>query len=404
MTEGKSYTVIDLFAGCGGLSLGLYQAGWQGLFAIEKSSNAFETLRFNLINRANHFSWPQWLPVEHHDINKLIAEHSDDLKALQGKVNLVAGGPPCQGFSMAGKRMENDVRNQLVFSYVEFIRLVGPDLLLFENVKGFTSAFKSSQEDSAVPYSQIVTQKLHELGYDVKGKILDFSEYGVPQKRKRFILVGVRNGQPGSAENFFAKLDAAKESFLEKKGLPVRTTVQEALSDLLKSNGSIPTSDRHGFESAKYGAIQSPYQALMRKGVRQDTEPQSHSFAHHSPEKVAVLQNILSHYPNKGVRISGDERATWGIRQRGIIPLDPYGLSPTITNMPDDYIHYCEPRNLTVRECARIQSFPDWYHFKSKYTTGGKLRKVEVPRYSQVGNAIPPLFAEQAGEVLKTML
>ena len=97
-------------------------------------------------------------------------------------------------------------------------------------------------------------------------------------------------------------------------------------------------------------------------------------------------------------------REKWGIHQRSITVLDAKSVSPTITGLPDDYLHYCEPRIMTVRECARIQSFPDWYEFKSKYTSGGNSRKSEVPRYSQVGNAIPPLFAHQAGEVLKEML
>ena len=79
-------------------------------------------------------------------------------------------------------------------------------------------------------------------------------------------------------------------------------------------------------------------------------------------------------------------------------------ISPTITGLPDDYLHYQEPRVMTVRECARIQSFPDWYEIKKKYTTGGKMRKFEVPRYSQIGNAIPPLFAEQAGRIIQTYL
>ena len=79
-------------------------------------------------------------------------------------------------------------------------------------------------------------------------------------------------------------------------------------------------------------------------------------------------------------------------------------VSPTLTTHPDDYVHYCEPRILTVREYARIQTFPDWFEFKGKYTTGGKLRKVEVPRYTQIGNAIPPLFGELAGMVIKEML
>ena len=106
----------------------------------------------------------------------------------------------------------------------------------------------------------------------------------------------------------------------------------------------------------------------------------------------------------RGKRIDGKAREEWGIKQRGITVLDPKAVSPTITGQPDDYLHYCEPRIMTVRECARIQSFPDWYEVRMKYTTGGQMRKKEVPRYSQIGNAIPPLFAEQAGNVLKEML
>ena len=94
----KEYTVIDLFAGAGGLSLGLYQAGWHGLFAIEKNPFAFETLKYNLIDRKKHFNWPEWLPIINHDINEVLKNYSEQLVELQGKVDLVAGGPPCQGF------------------------------------------------------------------------------------------------------------------------------------------------------------------------------------------------------------------------------------------------------------------------------------------------------------------
>lgn len=399
-----AYSVIDLFAGCGGLSLGLYLAGWQGLFAIEKNPNAFETLKHNLIDNCHHFDWPEWLPIKEHDINELIQDHNEDLKNLRGKVNLVAGGPPCQGFSMAGKRMEDDVRNQLVFSYVKFIELVLPDMLLFENVKGFTHAFRKTSQTDGVPYSQIVQGELEKLEYEVEGRVIDFSAFGVPQRRKRFILVGIRKAPKGTANKFFEKLEERKLDFLSSRGLSSTITVQEALSDLLMTHGVVDTPDRPNFKSGEYGPIQSSYQALMRKGVDVSRPAQSHSFAHHSNEKIERLQNLLDNYPTRGKRIDGERRSEWGIKQRGLTVLDPNGAAPTITNMPDDYLHYCEPRILTVRECARIQSFPDWYEFKSKYTTGGKLRKVEVPRYSQVGNAIPPLFAEQAGEVLKEML
>lgn len=405
MKKGIRYTVIDLFAGCGGLSLGLYQAGWNGLFAIEKNPNAFETLRYNLIEEKNHFDWPKWLPQTNLDIIEVNKIYSEQLMALRGKVDLVAGGPPCQGFSMAGKRMEDDVRNQLVFSYIDFIRMVQPKLILFENVKGFTYAFDKKKNQDAVPYSCMVSDKLQKLGYDVQGQIIDFSQYGVPQRRKRFILVGVKDGKKDSAKKFIQLLDDQKIQFLKSNHLSEYCTISEAISDLLQKNGQEETPDRKGFNSGLYGEIQSPYQKLMRKEIKKTQRiPNSHSFAHHSKGKQDVFERLLAEYPLRGKRIDGKARECWGIRQRGIIVLDSQALAPTITNMPDDYLHYCEPRIMTVRECARIQSFPDWYEFKSKYTTGGKMRKVEVPRYSQVGNAIPPLFAQQAGLVLKEML
>lgn len=399
--------VIDLFAGCGGLSLGLYQAGWKGLFAIEKNAFAFETLKFNLIDNKKHFDWPQWLPQKEHDINEVLANYSEQLKSLQGKVDLVAGGPPCQGFSMAGKRVEDDVRNQLVFSYIKFIDLVKPKMILFENVKGFTYAFdKGRSEDSQnEPYSQKVARELDKLGYNIKAHVIDFSEYGVPQRRKRFILVGIQK-QLGSPADFENLLKEKRGEFLKNKGLSETTTLKDAISDLLRSNGELPSVDRKGFNSGKYGHVNlSNYEKVMRGDYPNMHEvADSHSFAKHTPEKLACYKRLLAECSQIGKRIDGKSREYWGVKQRGITVLNPNTVSPTITGHPDDYLHYLEPRIMTVRECARIQSFPDWYEIKKKYTTGGKMRKVEVPRYTQIGNAIPPLFAELAGNVLKMML
>ena len=137
------YEYIDIFSGCGGLSLGLCNSGWKGIFAVEKNRDAFETLKINLIVRKKHFSWVDWLSVENHDINELLLNKSEQLKTLEGKVPLVVGGPPCQGFSMAGQRNKNDIRNKLVKSYIEFIKLIRPSYLFFENVHGFTVGFKN---------------------------------------------------------------------------------------------------------------------------------------------------------------------------------------------------------------------------------------------------------------------
>lgn len=403
MASNNKHTVIDLFAGCGGLSLGLYQAGWHGVFAIEKNPCAFETLKYNLIDNKNHFDWPEWLPKQPLDILEINKKYKKELKQLRGTIDLVAGGPPCQGFSMAGKRVKDDVRNQLVFAYIDFIQKVRPKLILFENVKGFTYAFGKKDNPDAVPYSVIVVNRLKKMGYDVSAQVIDFSEYGVPQRRKRFILVGVQKSVKKKASDFVKKLKEKRESFLSERGLCKDTAIIDAISDLLRANGTVPTPDRKNFLSGVYGETTSPYQVYMRQGVEGQI-PQSHSFARHGADKLACYKKLLAEYPDKGKRIDGKAREVWGIKQRGLFILDGKDVAPTITNMPDDYLHYQEPRIMTVRECARIQSFPDWYEFKSKYTTGGDQRKKEVPRYSQVGNAIPPLFAHQAGLVLNEMI
>ena len=403
MATTKEYTVIDLFAGCGGLSLGLYQAGWTGLFAIEKNKFAFDTLKANLIDKKKHFKWPKWLSVMPHDVNDVLKNYQDQLIRLKDNVDLVAGGPPCQGFSMAGKREKEDVRNSLVFSYIKFIEFVMPKMILFENVKGFTYAFNKKDKGS-ISYSQKVIDQLTKLGYKVCPYIIDFSDYGIPQKRKRFILVGFRKDYFPKDE-FINLLEEKKKDFLKNKGLTEKTTVKDAISDLLHKNGEMPTPDRKGFMSGKYGIINSNYQKLLRGDYSLNNKiPDSHSFARHSESKINCFKRLLKDNELKGKRIAGDSREKWGLKQRSITILNEDLAAPTITGHPDDYLHYSEPRIMTVRECARIQSFPDWYEIKDKYTTGGKLRREEVPRYSQVGNAVPPLFAELVGLVLKEMI
>jgi DNA (cytosine-5)-methyltransferase 1 len=399
------HTYIDLFAGCGGLSLGLNRSGWKGLFAIEKSPHAFQTLEHNLIQKVQHFKWPKWLPQEAHDINEVIEIYSDKLKMLRGKVTLIAGGPPCQGFSIAGQRNENDERNKLINSYIEFISLVRPKFIFFENVKGFTMEFKNNKQKGR-NYSQIVTGKLTKIGYHVYGKLINFGDYGIPQKRTRFILIGIRadieSASVENAKSFFELLEKNKFSFLAEKKLSANPTIEEALSDLLSSKTSIETPDRKGFRSGVYQKTKSNYQRYLRE-ENEEKIPNSHSFAKHSEvvtERFRYIQSVSKECKN----IPNKLKIKLGLKTQVLVPLQANAQAPTITSNPDDIIHYCEPRILTVREYARLQSFPDWYVFKGKYTTGGKLRKVEVPRYTQIGNAIPPLFSEQAGVILKQLI
>lgn len=408
MTRKKTY--IDLFAGCGGLSLGLYNSGlWKGKFAIEKSPDAFETLQYNLIEKKNHFEWPNWLPKLNHDINEVIKNHKDNLKSLRGDIDLVAGGPPCQGFSTAGRRIEGDLRNQLIKSYIKFIRLVQPKVIFFENVKGFTQKFDKNKIKGKI-YSEYVTNALEYdspkgefLGYRVAGKLINFSEFGIPQKRTRFILVGIRKDVVSQVKpnDFFEQIQIQKETFLFKKGIGLTNSLEDAISDLLKIN-EIVSPDTKSFSAGLYNPIQSSYQKLLREKVNSEI-PDSHRFTKHSEDTLKKYEYILQN-AEKNKTLSNELKEKFNLKKRTIIPLSGKTSTPTITTLPDDYIHYCEPRIFTVREYARIQSFNDWYEFKGKYTTGGKKRTQEVPRYSQIGNAIPPLFGEQAGLILNSVL
>jgi len=180
--------------------------------------------------------------------------------------------------------------------------------------------------------------------------------------------------------------------------LIINPTLEDAISDLLQNNGTVD-SETPNFKAGVYGKPQSKYQKFLRKHKRQVSKVDSHRFAKHTE----TVRNRFQIALNEGLK-SNEYRERFQLKKSSTKILEADKPTPTITTLPDDYIHYCEPRIMTVREYARIQSFPDTYQFKGKYTTGGKRRTQEVPRYSQIGNAIPPLFGEQAGLILKELI
>lgn len=396
----KTLDYIDIFAGCGGLSLGLCNSGFKGLFAIEKNHDAFSTFEYNLIYNYG-FNWPKWLPISEHDISTITKEYQTELKELSGKITLVAGGPPCQGFSMAGKRDINDQRNQLVKAYVQFIDIIMPEAIVFENVHGFTIDFKR-ENGNRETFSNYVLEALSHLGYSTSSRIIDMREFGIPQSRKRFILIAMQHHNP---DTVFDRLFKNKTAFLSGKNLPLYSTVKDAIGDLKMSCGTVDSPDTKGFKAGVYGNITSTYQEYLRKGIEisDKTAVDSHRFVNHSPQVILLHQNLLEK-AMRGKRITPSDGIVEGLKRRGVTVLDADKPAPTLTSIPDELVHYEEPRILTVREHARIQSFPDWFQFKGKYTSGGKRRKLEVPRYTQVGNAVPPLFAEQIGLALREVL
>jgi DNA (cytosine-5)-methyltransferase 1 len=404
---------IDLFAGCGGLSLGLLRAGWKGLFALEKDPFAFETLKTNLIEGVHGptYSWPAWVPKEPSEVGCFIEEHRDEIKQLSGKVDLIAGGPPCQGFSLAGRRKRDDRRNRAIKHYFEFIRLVRPAVLLIENVRGIAVEFGKKRRASenknrvgrpAKPFSVRIQKELEDSGYRVYSDIIRAMDFGVPQFRPRFIMIGIHEDHlKGSVlADPFELLTTRRNDFLSAKGLPkVSVTVADAISDLeISGKELIDSDDSLKFKQATYSGPHTTYQRLMRDGF--EGTPNSMRLARHTPETTARFEKILDTC-RKGVQLNRKDRSDFGLNKHCTVPLDPQKPCHTLTTLPDDILHYSEPRILTVREYARLQSFPDWYEFKGKYNTGGYLRVLECPRYTQIGNAVAPLVAECVGLLLK---
>lgn len=418
----KSYSFADLFAGCGGLSLGLSQAGLAGKFAIERDPMAFETFTANFIeNPASKYSfeWPEWLEKKAWDIEHLLTSHKRDLIELRGKIDVLAGGPPCQGFSFAGRRVEDDPRNRLFEKYVEMVDALHPQALVLENVPGMKVAHarrnvvnlptsRKPVEKQKSFYDKLV-DSLAVAGYEVEAMLVDSSRFGVPQRRSRLIAVGVRRDLcewvDGGLARMFVLLEEARIKQLKELGLPEAVSAAHALSDLELAgkemvNCTDPESSR-GFKEAKYTGPRTTYQRLMHDG--HDGHMDSMRVARHRDDVQERFGRILAEC-RRGVRMDDASRKTYGLKKHRIYPMAQDVPAPTVTTLPDDILHYSEPRILTVRECARLQSFPDWFAFKGKFTTGGERRTKECPRYTQVGNAVPPLLARAIGTALHSLL
>lgn len=436
---------IDLFSGCGGLSLGLLNAGFTGLFAIEKNPDAFKSLKYNLTTPSKFLTCSfQWddssIPIENHDIHKLLEDKSEYLEYLGKKqiVDLVVGGPPCQGFSTAGRRDPDDPRSQLVYDYLRVVDLVQPKFIIMENVKGITYKIKS---DSPSPAHEIKL-KLIELGYLPITFIEDASIWGVPQQRIRFILIGVRfdqiNAKISSLQindildiaNKFApilknRLEKFACQFRQLKDLPDVVSVGDAIHDLKTQSESkqnhpqINATDINSklfFQiSSRNNVSKNSYIRLLRKGLKDNYLPSGLRLANHNENTLKKFSKILHDVD------CPEQKVKYNLRRRTTLPksyleneiftkklitkvLDKNLPASTVTTVPEDMLHYDEPRILTVREFARLQSFPDWYDFQGPYTTGGERRRHSCPKYTQVGNAVPPLMAEGLGLFIKNEL
>lgn len=341
--------VIDLFSGVGGLSLGFSMAGMDIIFAVEHDKAIANTYKLN-----HHSTDMFCADIESLDIDKL--------KEQYGVIDIVIGGPPCQGFSQKGKRLSlDDERNYLFEFFIEFVEKFEPKYFLLENVPNLITTSNGFFKDEII-------KKFNELGYSIDVDILLSSEFGIPQNRRRAFFLGKRGTE---------KLKLPKPTFS-------KTTVGDAIYDMPIIHSG------EGKEFFEYPSKPSnAYQKLMRKGSK---AVYNHQATQHSSLSLKKLSMIPK---GKGKEVLPKEYLTKSIYSGTWTRLDEDGFAPTITTRFDTpssgmFTHPELDRCLTVREGARIQSFPDSFIFY-----GSKSSQLK-----QVGNAVPPLLAYEVAKVI----
>jgi DNA (cytosine-5)-methyltransferase 1 len=399
-------TCIDLFAGCGGLSLGLEQAGFQPLLFSEINRDAASTY---LANRSE-------MSIESvPDVTSLksgsMAELMRGWKKDHGDIDLLCGGPPCQGYSGIGHRRSYIVdkkevpSNHLFLSMIDVIKIVKPKIFLFENVKGLMSGRWTANGTPGEIWEDVKNAFIALEEYGVYPTLVQAKAYGVPQNRPRVLIAGIHKE--------VAKLGVTGSSALEVGAIPVGKAappdLEEVLGDLIDSHY-----DREFVTRAYPSKADKAYQRLMRTGpngtVAKKGDPVSEmEYSQHSDrirEKFAYMIANNGEIP--------DSMRTKKFAQR-VLPRHwgPEGPNITATSLADDFVHFAQPRILTVREWARLQAFPDHYRFMGPRTTGGLRRagnpheglwEREAPKYTQIGNAVPVLLAKAIGENFKKIL
>lgn len=389
----KTLKAIDLFAGAGGLSVGLAEAGFEIIYANEIQQRYSETFALNHTSTI----------VDQRDIRTVDSGGiRRSIKLKKGELDLLAGGPPCQGFSInAPKRTNKDKRNHLFLEYLRFVEEFAPKAVLIENVPGLVSFENGATLDA-------ILTSLRKHGYESEVRILYAPHYGVPQTRWRTVILGVR-GQ-GNTCNFFPEpIHRApyRVNFTSKfcgksiialpnqVALPAHITVKDAIDDLPRLvNGE------EGSPVKQYRTnAQNEFQRLLRAESQGVVNHQAARLSSINMERIAHIPpggnwtNIPYELLPKGMRAArrSDHTKRYG-------RVNPDGLASTILTKCDPhwgaYFHYNQDRAFTVREAARIQTFPDVFCFAGS----------RVEQYEQVGNAVPPLLAAAIGRSLVRVL
>ena len=336
--------IIDLFCGIGGLSLGFEQSGFEVISAVDMWEDAVVTYNHNRQNKV-----AQVITVE--DFNDLILPNILDNHIITG----IIGGPPCQGFSTVGRREIDDPRNKMYLEFYKAVRMASPTFFLIENVKGMLTLNKG-----AFVKDLIERFGPNGLGYNITYQLINAADYGIPQNRYRVFYVGIKGKKFVFPEPFSFKL-----------------TAKDGISDL---EGA--TSEHYGSEP------QNSYQKELRGNM---LKPLNQDYTDHSEQTISIISQV----PDGG-NIRDLPSEVWQVRKynKAFERMGTFKPSNTIDTGHRNYFHYSEPRIPTVRESARLQSFPD--DFEILGTRGSQ--------YKQVGNAVPPMLAKIIAENIKNIL
>lgn len=345
--------IVDLFCGAGGMSLGFEKAGFESILAIDKWNDAIITYNANRENKCG-------TTVDIHDFSN---EKLNEL-SRNNPVTGIIGGPPCQGFSLVGTRETNDPRNSLYIEYVRFVSVLKPDFFVLENVPGLLSMENGKYKDDII-------DRFSSLGYNVNFDTLKASDYGVPQSRKRVFFIGLKKDIFGN-DLFFDFSSIAKKKTI---------STSMAISDLPDL--------RDEKESFHYrGNANNSYQEMMREECN---ILHNHIRTEHTQQTIDIISMVPD---GGGIKDLPEEFYKVRNYNNAFRRMDSRLPSSTIDCGHRNYFHYKENRVPTVRESARIQSFPDKYVFQGSKTS----------QYTQVGNAVPPLLAYSIAEEIKKLL
>jgi DNA (cytosine-5)-methyltransferase 1 len=369
---------IDLFAGAGGLSLGLESAGFEVVAASEIHPDPIMTYKCNHPGTV-------MIPGDVRNISgKAILGAVGDSRWVKKKdrIDLLAGGPPCQGFSTAGLKCVDDPRNSLIAKFISLIEEISPRHFLMENVPGLVTMYEGS-------HFKMLKEMLEQTGYEFRWAILHASDFGVPQMRRRVFVLGSRESAPPGFPKPTHVLSGNNLMRFVNEGAEPCPNVLDAIGDLPPL---APGEKKEAYEAEPF----TPFQKEMREGSK---SLHNHEATRHRKETIRVLSMFKEGGTQRGLpldRVSGKPLLVKNIQR-----WDRHSISRAITSEPTDFIHYEQDRIPTIRELARLQTFPDRYVFLGQRTAGNENRRYNYCAQSQqVGNSVPPRLARAVGKVI----